>query len=161
MGFDGSQPVQPERQRMKSISRLVVGIGIFLGTLAAAVPVDDKDVVEYREHIMNTLHEQSEALGQILSTNIPDDNALAHLDQVALAASLALKAFEPKVPGGEAKPAVWSDWPDFEKRMNEFARKTAAAAKAAHDHGKDAGLAQLSDALTCKGCHDVYRQEKK
>ena len=153
--------MQAETQRMKSSSRIVVLTGIVLATFVSTGYADDKDVVEYREHIMNTLHEQSEALGQILSTSIPDDNTIAHLDTMALAASLALKAFDAKVPGGEAKPVVWADWPDFQKRMNEFAQKTAAAAKAAHDHGKDAGLAQLSDALTCKGCHDVYRQEKK
>jgi cytochrome c556 len=146
---------------MKSSSRMVAFTGLVLAIFASAGYADDKDVVEYREHIMNTLHEQSEALGQILSTSIADDNTIAHLDTMALAASLALKAFDAKVPGGEAKPVVWTDWPDFQKRMNEFAQKTAAAAKAAHDHGKDAGLAQLSDALTCKGCHDVYRHEKK
>jgi cytochrome c556 len=150
-----------ERRGMKSLSRLLVGMGILLGALAPAAQADDKDAVDYREHLMNTLHEQSEALGQILSGSIANDNAIAHLDEVALTATLVLKAFEAKAPGGEAKPNVWSNWPDFSKRMNEFAERTAAAAKAAHEHGADAGLAQLSDALTCKGCHEVYRQEKK
>jgi cytochrome c556 len=83
------------------------------------------------------------------------------MDSLALAASIALKAFEQKVPGGEAKPEVWSNWADFSKRMNEFAQKTAAAAKDAHEHGKGAGLAQVTDALTCKKCHETYRHEKK
>jgi len=122
---------------------------------------DDKDTIDYRQHIMNTLNEQSAALGQILSTAVPDDNAVAHLNAIALTASTALKAFEPKVPGGEARPRVWSDWPDFSKRMNEFAQKTAAAAKTANEQGKDAALSNILDALTCKSCHDVYREEKK
>jgi cytochrome c556 len=146
---------------MTPILRMLTTAGLILLASASSAATDDKDVVEYREHIMNTLHEQSEALGQILSTNIPDDNTVAHLDQLALAAGLALKAFEPKVPGGEAKASVWQNWPDFAKRMTEFAQKTAATAKAAHEQGKEAGLAGLADALTCKGCHDVYRQEKK
>jgi cytochrome c556 len=141
--------------------RVIATLGlVFLGALPNAW-ADDKDVVDYREHIMNTLHEQSEALGQILSGSIPDDNTVAHIDQLSLAAGLALKAFEAKVPGGEAKPSVWSNWPDFAKRMNELTQKTAAAAKVAHAQGKEAGLAELADALTCKGCHDEYRQEKK
>ena len=54
---------------------------------------------------MNTLYEQSEALGQILSTTIPDDNAIGHLDSLALTASIALKGFEQKGAGrqGEAR----------------------------------------------------------
>lgn len=122
---------------------------------------NDKDVIAYREHIMNTLNEQSSALGQVLSTAVPDDNALAHLQVIALTASTALKAFERNVPGGEAKPEVWSDWPDFSKRMKEFADKTAQAAKLGKDKGKDAALATILDVLTCKSCHDVYRREQK
>lgn len=121
----------------------------------------DKDVIAYREHIMNALNEQSSALGQILSTAVPDDNAVAHLQIIALSASTALRAFEAKVPGGEAKPEVWSNWPDFSKRMKEFADKTAQAAKIAKEQGKDAALANILDALTCKTCHDVYRREVK
>jgi len=50
-------------------------------TLAPASPVaDDKDVIDYRQHVMNTLNEQSGALGQILSTVIPDTHAAAHLE---------------------------------------------------------------------------------
>jgi len=79
------------------------------------------------EHAQRTIR----GAGQILSTTVPDDNAIAHLEVLALAASMALKAFEPKVPGGEAKPEVWSNWADFAKRMNEFAQNTAAAAKTA------------------------------
>lgn len=131
--------------------------------LLSAIPValaDDKDVVDYRQHIMNTLNEQAGALGQILSGAAPDDNVLAHLDAIALTASTALKAFTPKVQGGEAKAEVWSNWGDFSKRMNEFAKATAEMAKTAHEQGKDAGLASVVDALSCKSCHDTYRKEK-
>ncbi len=145
------------RPSISCIGALVI---LIAGPLSSAY-ANDKDVVDYREHVMNTLNEQSEALGQILSTTVPDDNAIAHLEVLALAASMALKAFEPKVPGGEAKPEVWSNWADFAKRMNEFAQNTAAAAKTAHVQGKQAALDNILNALTCKSCHDVYRKEKK
>jgi adenylosuccinate lyase len=119
-----------------------------------------KDAVKYREYVMNTLDAQSSALGQILSTEIPDDNLVSHLDVIAATAATATKAFEPKVPGGEAKPTVWSNWPDFSKRMNEFAQRTADTAKIAHDQGKEAALNAVVEALTCKGCHDTYREKK-
>jgi cytochrome c556 len=135
-----------------------IAAAIFLPMSAHA---DDKDVIEYRQHIMSTLNEQAAALGEILSTAIPGDNTSAHFEAIALTAKTALKAFEPKVVGGEAKPSVWTEWGDFSKRMNEFAQKTSEAAKIAKQQGKDAALATIVDAFTCKSCHDVYRNEKK
>src|SRR5258706_9284836 len=108
---------------MLMIGKLALAASMLV--LPALAYGDDKDVIDYREHIMKTLNEQAEALGMILSTAIADNNATAHLEIIALTASTALKAFEPKVPGGESKPDVWAKWPDFSKRMNEFAAKTA------------------------------------
>jgi adenylosuccinate lyase len=128
---------------------------------APAAWADDKDVIDYRHHIMNTLNEQAAAIGQILSGVVPDDNVLAHCDALALTASTALKAFTPKVQGGEAKPEVWTNWADFSKRMNEFARLTADMAKTGHEQGKDAALAKVVDAINCKSCHEIYRKDQK
>ena len=122
---------------------------------------DDADVLQYRKHIMTSLNAQAAMLGQIVSGAIPNDNVVAHLDAMALLASTALKAYEPKVPGGKAKPEVWSKWPDFSSRMKEFADKTAVAAKTAHTAGPEAGLLNMLDVLSCKSCHDTYRAEKK
>ena len=121
---------------------------------------DDQDVIDYRQYIMDTLDAQSSALGMIMSGAIPDDNVVAHIDIIAQTAATALKAFEPKVAGGKAKPEVWSQWEDFSKRMNEFAAKTAQMAKTAHESGKDEALLQAVDALTCKQCHDTYKTKK-
>jgi cytochrome c556 len=96
----------------------------------------------------------------IMSGAIPDDNAVAHMDIIAATAATALKSFEPKVEGGDAKPEVWAQWDDFSARMNDFAARTAAMAKTAHEKGKDEALLQAMDALTCKQCHDDYRVEK-
>ena len=128
--------------------------------VAPVVHADDKDTIEYRQHIMKTLNEQAAVVGQILSGAVPDDNVLSHLDALALTASTALKAYTPKVPGGDAKPEVWSNWPDFSKRMNAFAKMTADMAKTGHEQGKDAALAMVVDALSCKSCHETYRKEK-
>jgi cytochrome c556 len=122
---------------------------------------DNQDVIDYRQHIMNTLNEQAAALGEILSGAIPDDNVVSHIDALALTAATALKAFVPKVPGGEARPEVWSQWDDFSRRMNDFAQQTASMAKIAHAQGKEAALAKVMDALSCKKCHDSYRREKR
>ena len=149
-------------KRVGGMRRMLFVAGLILPSLLpAAVYADNKDVVAYRMHIMNTLNEQSTALGQILSGVIPEKNAQAHLEAIALTASTTLKAFEPKVPGGEAKAEVWSKWADFSKRMNDFARLTREAAKVAKEKGFTAAGPSIIDALSCKTCHDLYRDEKK
>lgn len=146
---------------MRRALQILGALGLVGAGLLSNAYADDKDVIDYRQHTMNTLNEQAAALGQILSQAIPDDNVVGHLDALALAAATAVKAFEPKVLGGESKPEVWSNWADFSKRLNEFVQKTATASKTAHTQGKEAALSNILEVLTCKSCHDVYRQEKK
>jgi cytochrome c556 len=140
--------------------KIVALFAIFLPTLVSA---NDQDVIDYRERIMKTLDEQAAAVGMILSSAAPGENMAAHLQAIALTAQIALKAFEPKVVGGEAKPEVWSNWADFSKRMNEFSKNSLEAAAMAKDKGyDDAALGiKIVDALPCKSCHDLYRKEKK
>jgi len=128
---------------------------------APGAKADDKDAIDYREHIMKSLNEQAAAIGMILSTVVPEDNTTAHMEEIALSAKIALKAFEPKVQGGQAKPEVWTNWADFSKRMNDFAQKTDEMARIAKEKGPEAASANVVDALSCKSCHDVYRSEKK
>ena len=90
---------------VKRALKVLASVAIFLPSIVSA---DDQDVIDYREHIMKTLDEQTAAVGMILSSAVPGDNAAAHLRAIALTAQIALKAFEPKVPGGQAKPEVWS-----------------------------------------------------
>lgn len=137
---------------------LAIGVIMLFSVVGRA---DDKDVVEYRQHIMKSLEQQAAALGQIISGAGPTENTVAHMQTLALTASIALKAFEPKVPGGAAKPEVWQDWADFSKRMKDFADKSAEMAKIGREQGADQAVMKVIDALPCKGCHDVYRDEKK
>jgi cytochrome c556 len=140
---------------------LLVAAACIACTPLTPAMANDEDVREYREHIMKSLNAQAAVLGQIVSTAVPPDNLQAHMDSIALLASTALAAFEPKVPGGEAKPEVWSQWPDFSKRMREFADKTAAAAQLGHTASAEEALSNMLDVMDCKGCHEVYRNEKK
>jgi cytochrome c556 len=148
---------------MKRTLKLAAQITLLVIALPAIASADDEDVISYRQHIMKTLNEQSEAVGMILSTAIPGDNTVAHLQAIALTAQISLKAFEPKVLGGEAKPEVWSNWADFSKRMNEFSRKTSEVASLVKQKGpNDPTIGEkVVEAFSCKSCHEIYRKEKK
>ena len=140
------------------MSRLVavLMLGVFaLATLPSRA--DDQDVIDYRTHVMKTLGEQMGAIGMILENKAPPDNFATHLKVLAVTATQAKKAFEPKVPGGNAKPEVWAHWADFSKGLDELVATTAdLAAAAQHDNVATVG-AKLRSTLKCKGCHDTYR----
>jgi cytochrome c556 len=146
---------------MRRLAILICSGALLSGSLLAA-DSSSKDVIDYRQDVMKTLEEQSSILGEMASGVVPSDNMNTDMQILALAASTALKAFTPKVPGGKAKPEVWSNWDDFSKKMNDFAQKATEGAKAAQAQGSDAAMTALVDiANGCKGCHDMYREEEK
>lgn len=155
--------ISPSR-RARRAALLIAALGS-LGalTLSATVRADDQDTIDYREHVMKTLAADANAISLIVQNKVPAEDAsnlATDLKILALTASTAKAAFKDDVPGGEAKPAVWSNWADFSKRMDELAANTAALEKSA-DGGPSAVAAKLQSALTCKSCHDQYREQKK
>ncbi len=120
---------------------------------------EDQDVIDYRQHIMKALDAQTAAVGQILSFSIPEDQLPSHLETIAITAKTALKSFEQNVPGGEALPAVWENWGDFTARMNDFVDRMEKAAEHAKTGGREAIMGEIVLALSCKSCHDIYREK--
>ena len=134
---------------------------IAAATLAGTARADNQDTIDYREHIMKTMGESAQALSMIAQGKAPAADFATYAQILATTAATAEKAFTPKVPGGQAKPDVWAKWDDFSKRMKELAANTADLAKTAQAGGKDAAAPKMQAALTCKGCHDIYREQKK
>jgi cytochrome c556 len=91
----------------------------------------------------------------------PVDDFATHAQALALTAATAKAAFEPEIQGGAAKSEVWSQWADFEKRIDALAAATADLAKTAKTGGAGAAGPKMQSALTCKSCHDTYRVPKK
>jgi cytochrome c556 len=147
--------------RFTALSRLAWSGMAIVGTL---LPVsgfaDDQDVKDYRSHVMKTLGEQMTALSQISKGKAPAADVATHAQVLSITASTAKIAFTPKVHGGEAKPEVWDKWDDFSKRLDEMVAAADELAKTAKQGGVAAVTPKLST-LGCKGCHDVYRVEKK
>jgi cytochrome c556 len=146
---------------MTRLLQFGAGLAFALAATLPAYAADPTDVIDYRKHIMKTMGEQAAAMAMTLQGKAPAENFTLHAQALASAASTALIAFEPKVPGGEAKPEVWAKWDDFSKKMKELAANTADLAKTAQSGGAAAAGPKLQAALTCKGCHDTYREQKK
>ncbi len=143
-------------------SAAIAGAMSFSQAQAAAATYADKDVIDYREHIMKTLQEQTAIMGMIVSTLAPPEQMALHAEAIALAAKMASTSFEQKVPGGEAKPEIWAKYDDFSKRMKSFVEKSQAMADAAKKGASTTEITEmLVEALPCKDCHDLYRDEKK
>jgi cytochrome c556 len=146
-------------ERQEFMMRKLCTLLALCGGLFAALPIraDDQDVIDYRTHIMKTMDEQLGAIGMILENKAPPDNFAAHLKILAITASQAKKAFEPKVPGGNAKPEIWANWPDFSKRLDELAAGTSDLATAAQHESVAAVGGKLRSVIKCKSCHETYR----
>ncbi len=128
---------------------------------AGVVRADDDDVIQYRQLIMKQLDAKSAALGMIVAGQIPPDAIVSEARSLAESAKALPKAFEEKIPGGNAKPEVWSHFDDFQKRIAAFVKKADDFAKVSET--KD--LSKIGEAivedLPCKECHDTYRVPKK
>ena len=133
---------------------------VYLLGFQQAAHADGQDSIDYRQAIMKQLDAEAAALGMIVSGQVPPDALSSQTRALASSAKAALKAFEPKVPGGEAKPEVWAKWDDFSKRMQTFVQKSEEMAKVGETGNVPKVTEMMIDALPCKSCHDVYRQKK-
>jgi cytochrome c556 len=138
--------------------RRLVGKAVFAAALgASALAYANQDAVDYRKHIMSTMGEQVKIIGMILEERAPADDFATHVEILAITAATAKSAFEPEAPGGDARPEIWQEWPDFARRLDELSAATAELAELAKDGGVAAAGPELRSTLTCKGCHDEYR----
>jgi cytochrome c556 len=150
------------KQSKQAVSTAAVLLSLLAGmTVMTASRADDEDTVDYRQHVMKTMGEQVAMLGMMIEKKAPADDFAKHAEALALSAATAKFAFEPEIEGGESKAEVWSEWDDFAKRMDALASSTADLAKTAKAGGMAAAAPKMRTALTCKGCHDKYREEKK
>jgi cytochrome c556 len=128
-----------------------------------------EDPVEKRQQLMRELDEDAETLGTIaaLAPSAKGAQLAAYKTQmteaarrVAAAAKASHESFRPNAPGGRSKPEIWTNWADYNAKMEAFVANSDKMAKVAETGDIHAVTELLVDALPCKGCHDVYRQKK-
>ncbi len=141
--------------RRSGLRIAAAALGFFLLPSGAGA-ASDLEAVTYRRHVMKTMGEQAAALGMVLQKNGPAENAALHARTIALTAQAAMRAFEVKASGGEAKDDIWLNWPDFAKRMKALSEGANDLAIVAERDGLEAMQVKVMTVLTCKTCHDIY-----
>jgi cytochrome c556 len=137
------------------------GVALAAAVLPGTALADDQDVIDYRQHAMKTLGEEVAVLAMMAQNKVPGDSFAVHAQILANAAATVKSAFTPKVAGGKAKAEVWANWGDFAKRLDALAASTADLARTAQQGGIASAAPKMQAALTCKSCHDIYRNDQK
>jgi cytochrome c556 len=126
----------------------------------SAVHGQAEDPVLARQLIMQQLEEDAETLGSIAAKIEPPTKMAEVARRVATTAKESHESFRKNAPGGAAKPEIWTNWADYNAKMEAFVANSEKMAKVAETGDVNGVTELLVDALPCKGCHDVYRQKK-
>ncbi len=124
-------------------------------------PAQKERLIFERQFIMEQLDEDGELLGNISAGIEPVEKLAEVTRSIAKGAKDAVDSFRPILPGGQAKPEVWSNHADFMQRMETFAKNAEAMAKAGETGDLAAVNGLMVSAMPCKQCHDLYRAPKK
>ena len=159
-------------------ARLWIGVAV-LGLVAPATsvaqtapaggvpgPSPGRQAIDTRKAALTLIGANFRPLGAILRGTAPfdADEVEKRAGRVAFLTGLLDESFPAESNLGEpdtkAKAEIWSNLPDFTKRLKDFQThsaalvQVAATEKAATDTFKAAVAAVGQD---CKGCHDTYR----
>jgi len=147
------------------MSRAIAAFAALLLCAGLARAQGDAGFVSYRQNLMEGMGHDTGAIGDILKNGLPlQKNAATHARSIADHARLIAPAFEKKALGApnDAKEAIWSAWPLFEKALSEFQAEADAFAITAQS-GDLAKIGQGMQKLgkACGSCHEKYRKPKE
>lgn len=135
-----------------------VSLTLLAAPASASEASIDQDAIAYRKEIMKTLEAQFNALAGIIAFNGPADNLRSHLETVLITARMVLPSFEKHAPGGTSQPHLWDDWAGYTRHMQEFEAAVAMAIEASK-HNSVNQVIWYTDQISCRKCHDVYKQK--
>jgi cytochrome c556 len=149
---------------------LVLGVGLAVSSVAqtpppaATPPSPASQAIAVRKAIYTLVGANFKPIGDVLKgTGTADSAELAKsATRVAYLSGLAQEAFPDISSSGDtkAKPEIWTNRVDFDKRLKDFQTHAQALSQVAanepssSDAFKSAAGAVAQD---CKGCHDNYR----
>ena len=149
----------------------VLGIGLALSAsaqtppaAAAPTPTPASQAIAVRKAIYTLIGSNFKPIGDALKGSGTADSAdiVKRATRVAYFAGLVQEAFPDVSSSGDtkAKPEIWSNRTDFDKRLRDFQSHSAALVQvAANEPVTSDAFKTAAGALgqDCKGCHDNYR----
>jgi cytochrome c556 len=130
----------------------------------AEAQVKPADAIRYRQSAYQVLAWNFMPMSAMARGKLPFDARKfgMHAERVALLAPQLLEGFTvgSHVGDTEAKPEIWANWADFQKKMKTLeseARKLAESCKAADEAAIKVQFGRVGAA--CKACHDQYKKD--
>jgi len=146
----------------RTLSFMLCGAAISLGTAAQAQFAKPEDAIKYRKNALFVMQQHFARLGAMAQGKAPYDAKLA-ADNAAIVASMAVlpwAAFGDGTDKGDTKATseVWKNKEGFKQVTDKFLTEVGKL-KTAAGTGKldDLKAAVNATAASCKACHDDYR----
>ncbi len=141
--------------------RATIGLSVIaLAVAFAGHAFAQDDAIAARQAAMKDNGAQARTAAQMVQGATPFDAAAAKAAMEKLAANAAAipGEFAPGTEGGDALPAIWENFADFEAKALAMQTAAEAAANAA-DEGQEAFTAAFGAVgQSCGACHQVYRK---
>lgn len=147
-------------RRLPLVLAAVAGFAISAMALAAIKP---GTAVAYRQGVYRAILWNFVPMNDMVRGRAPWNQGefAKRAARVSFYSQQLLEGFPPGSRTGrsEAKPGIWTHWPDFEAKMQAFENASAAMAQTARGTDEAATKAAFAKtARTCKSCHDKYRR---
>ena len=135
-----------------------------LAVAGASVATSSMDVIKGRQQAMEDVGDAMKKLGAIAKKEAPFDAGVVEKNAGIIAE--ALKKAADLFPEGSdkgdvetwAKPEIWSDYADFEEKLETAEAEAVALKSVALETAFGPALGKLGNA--CKACHKSYRRPK-
>ena len=145
---------------------LIVPLITAAADTAAPPPNLARQAIENRKAVFTLIGNNFRPVGEILrgTATYESVDVDKYTARVSFLTGLLAEAFPDSSQTGDtqAKPEVWSNRTDFNRRLNEFTQHAAALSQLAKQHNGNAEAfkaAARTVVQDCKGCHDNYRNK--
>ena len=160
-----SQRTRPNARLLQIVLALAAGLlGVVLWAHGGEPRSPGEEAVRYRHALYTAVAWNVGQMRAMLDGSRAFDQArfaaaAAHVANLSPLLSEAFPADSNLPPTSAARPEVWREWPDFERRLAKLqaAGEALAAAAAGGDRERlRTAFANLTD--NCKSCHEHYKQ---
>ncbi len=134
------------------------------GPSVSVAAADAKAVTKKRRALMKAQSKARKSLRKAAKKGKAGAAEVAKAEKIAAAWNQVVLLFGDKGTGSDmiksrAKPEIWKNKADFDKRMAKAQKAAAAGVKAAKS-GDAKGIAKAMKGMGCGGCHKRYRGKK-